>query len=344
MSTPIGNTTAHVVSGVVTDLAGPPDDDNPVASGSDPTPGDPTATPLVTLEALARQAGRGFTPIRNGFVQRRLRTGKFVGSTLGQLVHERRRRALLAYLLLLMASQFLDKSSAPLEAKVWARALSPRSPEPAWPDAAMTPIWAMLDAGPPRLITKERQARRVKITPRKESGRGEYTRPRPDQNPSDEGELYFALPDAFWLEDWHNKLSLPGVAVLLILLAGTVTRDETWLSPERAPEWYGISEKTMRNGLEDLRRHGLLDSREEWVTAALSGIGKTKKVHYRLHDPFSRAARLELQDTTRAEARKRSVAKRSPRRARGPAAAGIEAAPATTAGNANHSSAHGDDQ
>lgn len=181
----------------------------------------------------------------------------------------------------------------------------------------MTPIWAMLRSGPPCLITKERQARLVKVTPRKENGRGEYTRPRPDQNPGDAEELYFALPDAFWLDDWHNTLSLPGVAVLVIVLAGTVTRDEAWLSPERAPEWYGISPKTMYNGLEDLRKNELLDSRDEWVTAALSGIGKTKKTYYRLRDPFSRAARLQLQDTTRAETQGRA-AKRTPRQGRRP--------------------------
>lgn len=319
MTTSNRNTDAVAVKTGEVVASGTPVDGDSAAGVGRTTASDPTATPQQTLEALTRYAGRGFTPVRNSFVQRRLRSGKFVGSSLGQLVHERRHRALLGYLLLLMTTQSLDRRSAPLEAKVWARALSPRPPAPAWPDTAMTPIWAMLDTGPPRLITKERQARLVKITPRKENGRGDYTRPRPDQQPGDAGELYFTLPDAFWLDDWHNMLSLPGVAVLLILLAGTVTRDEAWLSPERAPEWYGIAPKTMYNGLEDLRKNGLLAARDEWVTAALSGIGKTKKTHYRLRDPFSRAARLKLQDTTRTEAQRRAAAATPPPPGRFPA-------------------------
>lgn len=289
------------------------------AAGGNSAGADPTATPHQTLVALTRRSGRGYTVIRDSFVQRRLRSGRFVGSSLGQLVHERRHRALLAYLLLLMTADFLNKRSDPLEAKVWARALSPQSPEPGWPDTAMTPIWAMLHTGQPRLINKERQARLVKVTPRKENGRGEYTRPRPDERPGDTGELYFILPDAFWLEDWHNKLSLPGVAVLLILLAGTVARDEAWLSPEKAPEWYGVAPKTMYNGLEDLRKHGLLGARDKWVTAELSGIGRTKRTYYRLRGPFSRAARLKLQDTTRTETKRRAErAARTTRRKRRP--------------------------
>lgn len=179
----------------------------------------------------------------------------------------------------------------------------------------MTQIWSMLEEAPFKLITRERKARLVKVSPRKENGRGPYTRPRPDERLSDIGERYFILPDAFWLDGWHNKLTLPGLAVLLILLAGTVTRDEAWLSPDRAEDWYRVAPKTMYNGLEDLRKHGLLDVRDEWVTAGLSAIGKTKKTYYSLRSPFSRADRLALQDTARDATKKRAAAaKRAKRR------------------------------
>ena len=221
-------------------------------------------------------AGRGFTVVRDGFVQVP-RRGKWVGSSLGRLVQARRHRALLAYLLLLLVRQQLDRRPKPLEAKVWARALSPDPPSAPWPETSMTPVWAMLEQPPHRLVAKERQARLVKVTPRKENGLGPYIRPRPDQELSDVGERHFILPDAFWLDGWHHRLSMPGVAVLLILLAGTTVRNEAWLSPERADEWYGISAKTMFNGLEDLRKQVLLTARAEWVPVELSGIGKTKK-------------------------------------------------------------------
>jgi hypothetical protein len=246
----------------------------PTAAGA--TPSDPTATPHQTLVKMTTLAGRGFTVVRDSFVQVK-RNGKSVGSSLGRLVQARRHRALLAYLVLLMIAQPFDKRPKPLEAQVWARALSPDPPAAEWPDTAMTPVWTMLEKPPHKLVVKDRQARLVKITPRKENGRGPYARPRPDQRPSDVGERYFVLPDAFWLDGWHNRLSMPGVAVLLILLAGTTSREEAWLSPERADEWYGISTKTMFNGLEELRKKGLLRVREEWVPAELSAIGKTKK-------------------------------------------------------------------
>jgi hypothetical protein len=175
------------------------------------------------------------------------------------------------------------------------------------------------------LISRERQARLVKVTPRKENGREPYSRPRPDEKPSDLGERYFVLPDAFWLDGWHNRLGMPAVAVLLILLAGTTARDEAWLSPERAEEWYGIAPKTMYNGLEELRQHGLLVVREEWVSAGLSGIGKTKKNHYSLKAPFGSADREALQATARVAAKKREASadrktKRIRRRPAAPAA------------------------
>lgn len=270
------------------------------------TPSDPTATPHQTLVEMTGIAGRGFTVVRNSLVQVN-HNGKWVGSSLGRLVQARRHRALLAYLLLLMVTQPLSKRPKPLEAKVWARALSPDPPAPAWPETSMTPVWTMLEKPPHKLIQKDRHARLVKVTPRKENGQGPYTRPRPDQQPDDRGEQYFILPDVFWLDGWHTRLSMRGVALLLILLAGTAARDEAWLSPEHADEWYGISTKTMFNGLEELRKHGLIAVRAEWVPAGLSAIGKTRKNYYSLNTPFRTDERRVLQQTAQAAAKKREA-------------------------------------
>jgi hypothetical protein len=94
--------------------------------------------------------------VRNHFVQVR-RQGKWGGSSLGRLIHARRHRALLAYLLLLMVAQPLDSRPKPLEAAVWARALSPDPPGGRWPETAMTPIWSMLAEEPGPLVAKGRQ-------------------------------------------------------------------------------------------------------------------------------------------------------------------------------------------
>ncbi len=265
-----------------------------------------TATPASTRDDLVRVSGRGYTVIRNIFVQVRV-GNKWTGSTLGRLVEARQPRALLAYLLLLMAWSALERREKPLEAGVWARALSPDPPATPWAPAAMTRVWADLQAL--RLIKKGRQARLLRVEPRREDGRKPYTRPRPDQS-SDVKELYFILPDQFWTDGWHEKLSLPGLAVLIILLHGTSGRDDARLPYERVQGWYGISAKTLQNGLEELRRKGLLSERREWVPEPLSAIGRTQHAFYSLNSPFSRADRAALQAVAVKETKAR-VAKKA---------------------------------
>lgn len=286
-------------------------------------PSDVTAGPSQTREHLTKVAARGYTVIRNSFVQER-RGGKWVGSSLGRLVKARQPRALRAYLMLLMSWSALDRRPVPLEAAVWARALSPDPPAPPWPASAMSRVWATLAEPPHRLIAKERKARLVRLAPRKENGRAPYTRPRPDES-ANPGEKFFVLPDAFWLEGWHQELRLPGVAMLLILLQGTTGRDEAWMSPEHAEEWYGIAEKTMRNGLEELRAAGLMVERREWVTEPLSPIGKTQRLYCSLTGPFSRQERQRLQAAA-TRATKKRVAQKNRRTKPRPAEGGSDAA------------------
>ncbi len=283
---------------------GPEASSTPDAVPSPPLPEKKHATPLQTREALTKQAGRGYTVIRNSFVQVR-EAGRWRGSSLGRLVTARQPRALLAYLLLLMLWNALDRRAKPLEAPVWARALSPDPPAAPWPEKAMTPVWAFLEQEPHPLITKARKARLVKPSPRQEDGKAAYVRPRPDVLTGDEAELFFALPDAFWLEGWHHRLTLPGIAVLLILLHGTQRRDEARLSPDRAADWYDVSTKTMEKGLEDLRKHDLIKVRTDWVEAPLSKIGTTKHTYYRLTGVFSRQGREELQQAAAAATKQR---------------------------------------
>lgn len=175
----------------------------------------------------------------------------------------------------------------------------------------MTAVWSELEAH--GLVNKDRQGRLVRVAPRREDGRGEYTRPRPDQA-EDPKEKYFILPDAFWLDGWHEALTFPGIAVLLMVLAETTGRDDVWLPYERVQEWYGISAKTLQNGLHDLRGHQLVAERREWVEEPLSAIGRTEHVHYSLLGPFSRAERQALQaaaiEETEARTKKAAPSKR----------------------------------
>ena len=278
-----------------------------VADAPSSVSSDPAATPGQTRENLTKIAARGYTVIRNSFVQEQ-RAGKWVGSSLGRLVNARQPRALLAYLLLLMSWSALDKRPKPLEAVVWARALSPDPPRPPWAASAMSRVWTALEEPPHRLVVRERKARLVKLSPRQENGRAAYSRPRPDES-TRTGEKFFILPDAFWLHGWAQRLSMPGIAVLLILLHGTTGRDETRVSPEHAEDWYGIAEKTMRNGLEELRKAGLITERREWVTEPLSPIGKTQRLYCSLNGVFSREERQRLQAEAARATRKRAAKK-----------------------------------
>lgn len=281
----------------------------------------PTATPASTRAELAQRSARGYTVVRNSFVQVRV-GNKWVGSKLGRLVEARQPRALRAYLLMLMVHSTLENRSIPLEAGVWARALSPAPPAAAWSPAAMTRVWSALEGH--NLISRERKARLVQVVPRREDGRQPYTRPRPDQL-SSVGERYFIIPDCFWIDGWHEQLSMPGIAVLLILIHDTSARDEVRLPYDRIQDWYGISAKTLQNGLADLRRHGLLHERHEWVVENLSAIGRTQRQYYSPTGPFSPAERKKLQVVALMATRKRVARQLPPARrvlARNPTGAG----------------------
>jgi hypothetical protein len=84
-----------------------------------------------------------------------------------------------------------------------------------------------------RLVERSREGHLVRVVPRREDGRKEYARPRPDLG-KQAREKFFAVPDAFWLDGWHRKLTFPGIAVLLILLAETQGRDSVHLTLEDA--------------------------------------------------------------------------------------------------------------
>lgn len=263
--------------------------------------GRPASTPASTRATFAKRAGRGYTPVRNSLVQ--VREGdKWIGSSLGRLVEARQPRALLTYLLLLMAWPWLERLERPLEAAVWARALSPEAPGHLWPASAMSRIWNTLeDHG---LVERSREGHLVRVVPRREDGGKAYARPRPDQG-KHHSEKFFVVPDAFWLDDWHKKLTLPGIAVLLILLAETQGRDAVHLTLDDANAWYGISAKTMQNGLNDLRKHSLLGENRSYVVNDLSAVGVTPHFTYWPQRDFSRATRQTLQRVATRETRKR---------------------------------------
>lgn len=277
------------------------------------------ATPAETRAAMLRPQMRGYTQVRGVFVQ--LPDGDGTpgsrASTLAKMVHERRHRALLLYILLLGAWRGLEgPDSTPLQADVWIRALTaPRGLT--WSRSTLSRAWTTLEEMD--LVVRKREDRTVRVTPRREDGAGVYERP---SGRRDRMNKYFVLPDEFWTEDWFAKLSLPALAVLLVIAKETNNESEVRLTYPQFEDWYGIRRKTAQNGVAELRHHGLLNVRRNVIKAPLSPTGTTVETWYSLTGPFGHQSRKARQ--------KRAQDERAARQASGVTA--VVAANAVTPG------------
>jgi hypothetical protein len=106
---------------------------------------------------------------------------------------------------------------------------------------------------------------------------------RTTSTPPRRGESYLKLPYDFWLAEWHRRLDLPSVAVLLI---GLSLNDGFVLPGEHVRSWYGVSPSTLTKGLTGLRRQGLIDVRRDQKAAPLAPEGHTWEYTYTLKPPF----------------------------------------------------------
>jgi hypothetical protein len=245
------------------------------------------ATPAQTRAMMTRLAARGYVQLRHIFVQLP-DTDKPRPSIVGRAVHERRHRALLLYMLLLTCWPWLKDNGAPLAAAVWIRALTPpKGGGLTWSPSTLSRAW--LDLEEMGLIEeRSRQGRATIIIPRREDGGARYEAP---AGRSDRWNTYFSIPDAFWNEQIFAKLSLPGLAMLLIIAKETSEKTEMYVPYNKAKEWYGISAKSAQNGIADLDKGGLLHRREERVLAPLSPTGYTIRTWYSLTGDFGSEAR-----------------------------------------------------
>lgn len=121
---------------------------------------------------------------------------------------------------------------------------------------------------------------------------------------------YFSIPRAYWLRGYANALSLPGKAMLMVLLSETNDLKSTTVtySHARFAEYFGISESTVKRGLNNLREFGLLGERWEKQPAARSPKGYRQVGHYWLLNPFSTQSRDRARDLDTKEREGRAVA------------------------------------
>jgi hypothetical protein len=266
------------------------------------------ATPTETRALMTRLSARGYAQLRHILVQLP-ETGKPRASTVGRAVHDRRHRALLLYLLVLTCWPWLENNRKPLAASVWIRALTPPSGGGlTWSPSTLSRAWLDLEEMG-LLEPRERKGRSSLVTPRREDGSAPYDAP---GGRTDRWNNYFALPDAFWNEDIFAKLTLPGLAMLLIISKETSVKKEMYLPYSQAPDWYGISPKSAQNGIADLARFGLLHRREETISAPLSPTGATTRVWYSLTGDFGNESRAALRSKAKNERKSRLGKKSTP--------------------------------
>lgn len=259
-----------------------------------------TATPEQTREAMTTLSRRRYTQIRSILVQLPER-GAPRASTVSKMLHGRKHRALLLYLLLLTCWPWLEERRNPLEGSIWIRALTSKSGL-TWTPSTLSRTWAELaDLGLVELPKKEGRLRRPR--PRREDGAADYDVP---GGRRDRYNAYFSLPDEFWTEGLFAKLSLPALVMLLVIAKETNSKKtkEVWLPYEHMPEWYGISAKSAQKGITELLAERLLKRRPDVRPAPLSPTGSTTHMYYSLTGVYghtSRAARRKKAASARAE-------------------------------------------
>ena len=258
------------------------------------------ASPAETRDDLLKVTGRGYTVVRHILRQLPADATDRV-SVLGPMVTERKSRSLQLYLLLLTVWPWLEGQQKPLPAAVWARALSTDHGRQ-WTVSNVSAAWTDLESR--GLIERRRLQRGLIVAPRREDGRAKYTKP--GLTKGDRRETYFVLPAEFWTQEWFEKLTLPGLAMLLIIAGETSDRDEVWLTNHDAAHWYGFSARSIEAGTEDLRNHKLLEERVEWIKAPLSAVGATQRHWYSLTGAFSTGARAGMQAVAKKELEKRT--------------------------------------
>lgn len=237
----------------------------------------PIATRLETATALAEGAKRRAVPIRNTFVQQVNtpqaddREGPLAG-----FVRTGDKRALNAYLLVHTAAS-AEPWDVRRESEVWARALGIASRNPA---ASMSKVWARLEQR--NLISRTRSGRKARITLLREDGSdAEYTRP-DGKSPE---ERFFPLDHSYWTDDYYQRLTLRGIAALLI---AAHAKPSFQLTFERAPGWYGVSPGTLSRGFDELVKLDVLRYDTSTRKEPLAPRGFVTERTWHLQPPFAR--------------------------------------------------------
>ncbi|MGA5194371.1 hypothetical protein [Streptomyces exfoliatus] len=229
-----------------------------------------------TIEIILDRSARAnrTVPIRRLFLQ--LGEGRDTQpGALKSLVASRQERALDLYLL--VAAITGGPGHAVTEwSTTWARTIGLYDEKTG--ASAVSRAWKVLKSQ--GLITTARGShRRTAVTKQMEDGSGPY------EPPMQPGERYLQLPFEYWEMSLHTKLSLAGKAVFLIALAQR--KHKFPLVHNRISEWYGLAQKTVATGIDELLKNEVLESAGfEYFDSLAVRSGRGSRPLYRLVDPF----------------------------------------------------------
>ncbi|WP_098893386.1 hypothetical protein OHA57_39330 (plasmid) [Streptomyces anulatus] len=159
------------------------------------------------------------------------------------------------------------------------------------------------------LIERRQHGRFKRIVKRRERGLAGERTSRPYTVPTGaKGDVYFRVPFAYWREGWHQKLDMPGKAVLLAAMS---RRRETFTLPQdtRGARALGLGRHTVTRGIEELLYHELLVKTGTGEVVNARTKGGYESVHtYQLAKPFNinlsnseierlKAERMEIEPT-----------------------------------------------
>lgn len=271
---------------------------------------DPDTGPAGARKDLLAAARRGYVPLRKTFVQQPKGSDPVEGrpspraSVLYDLVNTRNQRALDMLLLLHALQPILD--GTPLSLAAWAHILSVKSPADA--TAVTRAIDTLEKLG---LVVREDDSRAPVIRLLREDGsRKPWHKPGAED---EEGPGFFVLPHAYWDIGMAEELTMPGKAMLLILLSETQNPKTPAFSMavERAQPWYGVSERTAERGYRELDKTGLLKTKVQRIADARHPAGRREKYWRAMDGPFSTQGRARMQRRATKAARKAGTASTS---------------------------------
>ncbi|MCB1298711.1 MAG: hypothetical protein KDB08_06990 [Microthrixaceae bacterium] len=231
-----------------------------------------------TIDAMLAASKRPskMVQIRNAFVQRGTK-GKPAPGILAEMVQKHDRAGLDLFLLhRMMASS--SPWDAGKEAGVWSRALGLAVSETQMHAERVSRIFRRLDENY-HLVSRDDARRGGKVTSLLEDGsRDPYTSPTSH---------YFRLPFAYWRDDFHRRLTMPGKVVLLI---GLTQEPGFVIPPSQVKNWYGISDDTWATGARELEDEKVLTSRLGKKRNWMKGDAFNRDLEYTLLAPFDTRA------------------------------------------------------